>query len=257
MSSSRLVAVLQFCFTATLNAQAVVTGTVRSDSTGTPLASVDVLVEGTPLRGVSDLNGRYRIELAPGNHVLLFRRVGYRPIRQALRAASGDTVWVNPLLIPSAVELPPLEVNVEEKRPRGSGLEAFEERRKLRFGKFIDSGMLREMDNRKVGDVLARYTTVRLIRRADRVYAHSSRQVGPNHGNCWMQVIVDGMAVYKPEDQFPPRSLPPPDFSREYVVSEIEAMEVYASAAGTPAEFNSTSAACGTIVIWTRRGLKP
>ncbi len=257
MGSYRMTAALVLLGAVSLSAQTVVTGTVRSDSTGTPLVAVDVLVEGTPFRGVTDPSGRYRIELAPGSHVLLFRRVGYRPVRQALRAAPGDTVWVNPLLTPSAVELPPLEVNVDENRPRGSGLEGFDERRKQGFGDFIDSAMLREMENRKVGDVLARYTRAKLIRRGDRVYAHSSRQVGPNGGNCWMQVIVDGMPVYKPEHQWKGALGVPPDFSREYVVSEIEAMEVYASAGGTPAEFNSTSAACGTIVIWTRRGLKP
>lgn len=239
-------------------AQAVITGTVRADSSGQPLVSAEVLLQSGNRKAVTDPSGRFVFDgIQPGSYTALFRLVGYRPILQSIRVTGRDTVWVNPLLVAGAVELPPIEVNVEENRPHGSGLEAFEERRKMGFGKFIDSDMLREMDNRRVGDVLARYTNVKLIRTADRVYAHSSRQVGPNGGNCWMQVVVDGMVVYKPEYQFPPRALPPPDFSREYVVSEIEAMEVYASAAGTPAEFNSASAACGTIVIWTRRGLKP
>ena len=241
-----------------LLAQAVITGTVRADSSGQPVAGVEVLLQTGGRKAATGASGRFVFEgIQPGSYTALFRLVGYRPILQAIRVTRRDTVWVNPLLVAGAVELPPLEVNVEENRPHGSGLEAFEERRKMGFGKFIDSGMLREMDNRRVGDVLARYTNVKLIRTADRVYAHSSRQVGPNNGNCWMQVIVDGMVVYKPEYQFLPRALPPPDLSREYVVSEIEKMAVYASAAGTPAEFNSASAACGTIVIWTRRGLKP
>jgi len=241
-----------------LLAQAVITGTVRADSSGQPLVGVEVLLQSGGRKATTDGSGRFRFEgVQPGGYTALFRLIGFRPILQSIRVTAHDTVWVNTLLVAGAVELPPLEVNVDEAGPRGSGLEAFEERRRMGFGRFIDSDMLREMDNRRVSDVLARYTTVRLIRSADKVYAHSSRQVGPNGGKCWMQVIVDGMAVYKPEYQFPPRALPPPDLSREYVVSEIEKMEVYTSAAGTPAEFNSTSAACGTIVIWTRRGLKP
>jgi hypothetical protein len=186
---------------------------------------VEVLLQTGGRKAVTNSSGRFVFEgVQPGSYTALFRLVGYQPILASIRVTSKDTVWVNPLLVAGAVELPAIETVAEENRPRGSGLEAFEERRKLGFGKFIDSDVLREMDNRKVGDVLARYTNVRLIRRGDRVYAHSSRQVGPNNGNCWMQVIVDGMPVYKPEYQFPPRSLPPPDL---------------------------------TIVIWTRRGLKP
>jgi hypothetical protein len=92
---------------------------------------------------------------------------------------------------------------------------------------------------------------------------------------CATQVYVDGMRVYamQPRDMSmpgivvkqigaainaPPQhdmaGLPVPFDLRSIPVSQIAAIEYYATAAETPAEFRVGSAAmCGTLVIWTRR----
>jgi hypothetical protein len=67
-----------------------------------------------------------------------------------------------------------------------------------------------------------------------------------------MQIIVDGQPLYRAGlDKLPP------NLNSDLYVSELEAIEVYSGAASTPAEFNSAGAACGTIVMWTRREIKP
>jgi hypothetical protein len=240
----------------------VITGTVRADSSGQPVSGVEVLLQTGGRKAVTNSSGRFVFEsIQPGSYTALFRLVGFRPILQSVRVTGRDTVWVNPLLVAGAVELPPIETVAEENRPRGSGLEAFEERRKMGFGEFIDSKELRELEHLRLGEVLRRRTRVVLkgprggpanFSAGQPVYASGSRQVGPSGLPCWMQVIVDGQPLYRSGlDKVPP------DLHNEFTTSEMEAIEVYYGAGGTPSEFNSAGAACGTIVLWTRRGLKP
>ena len=61
-----------------------------------------------------------------------------------------------------------------------------------------------------------------------------------------MDVYVDGALMYSAALQtalFDLNTIGP---------DQIEAIEVYTSAANTPAEFNRTSKGCGVIAIWTR-----
>jgi len=61
-----------------------ISGTVVSASTGNPIPSAQVLVNGTNLGTVTDGNGRFRIGGLSGNTVTLeVRRIGYRPVRQS------------------------------------------------------------------------------------------------------------------------------------------------------------------------------
>ena len=57
--------------------QAVVTGKVFDNSTGETLPGVNIFVDegaGT----ITNLDGSYSIELAPGSHELIFRFVGFQ-----------------------------------------------------------------------------------------------------------------------------------------------------------------------------------
>ena len=138
-----------------VGAQGVITGVVRDDSTRRPLEGADVLVERTGWQGTTDMQGKYAINLSAGSYTLLVRRLGYRPVRLAVRITAGDTVWVNPLLVASAQRLEPVEVSGEPERGEWH-LRTFEEHRKLGFGKFMDSTYLRRWDPVSLSDLLTR-----------------------------------------------------------------------------------------------------
>ena len=234
---------------APLRAQAALRGIVRLDSTGRPLAGVEVLLEGTERTATTNDAGRFALGGLPrGWRVALFRAVGFRPVRLAVNLVEGDTVWTEATLVPaSAQELEPVVVTAEPKRPRGLGVEAFEERRRMGFGKFIDSATLRRFEHRRADDVLRGIPGVymsNLKRPIDPVYAYSSRK------GCLMQVILDGVVLYSSGNQV----RPPPDFRHDFFPSDFHAIEIYRSAAETPIEFGGAGAGCGTIVLWSRRG---
>ena len=63
------------CFMA--YAQKTVTGTVK-DATGEPMIGVSVVVDGTSIGGVTDINGNFTIQKVPNNGVLKFSYVGFK-----------------------------------------------------------------------------------------------------------------------------------------------------------------------------------
>jgi carboxypeptidase family protein len=242
-----------------LAGQAVMSGIVREDSSGRPLAGVEVLVEGTKLKTVSDNGGRYVLgDLPAGDRVALFRFVGYRGVRQRLKLIKGDTTRVDAVMVPDRVrELEAVEVTGTPAKPRGGGLESFEERRALGFGKFIDSTELRRYQALRLADVLRRQgLTVARFQdpRVSPVYprfilvAVNRHKNGPDGKACPMQIVLDGTTLYSAYRGHGYLV----DLS-EFLAGSLAAVEVYSNSAETPAEFTGAGDECGTIVIWTRR----
>jgi len=245
------------------------TGTVRQDSTGRPLAGVEVLLEGSQRQTSTDATGRYLLgQLPTGNHVVLFRSVGYRPVRIRVSLSVGDTTRADAAMVrEGAQQLDPVEVKALPSAPRGIGREAFEERRRMGFGKFIDSTELRRNEQRRVSDLLRGIAGLRMVRFRECDPPGSSR-CGPteeraasgrgagtsmiprsNQDYCWMSVVLDGAVLYRSGG-----SSPPPDFSRDFRIANFESIEVYRSSSEVPTEYGGTSAACGVILLWSRRG---
>jgi TonB-linked SusC/RagA family outer membrane protein len=90
----RLVLVLVWlCVSATVFAQGIpITGTVKDASTGEVLPGVNVVISGTTVGVITDLNGDYKIE-ADANSKLTFSFVGY--LNQDIDVAGRSTINVN------------------------------------------------------------------------------------------------------------------------------------------------------------------
>jgi len=78
---------LLFCVTAVYGQSGTVTGIV-TDTSGEPLIGVNVLVKGTSIGAITDINGRYSIQQVPAQSVLTFSYIGYIPQDQAVGGQS-------------------------------------------------------------------------------------------------------------------------------------------------------------------------
>jgi hypothetical protein len=239
-----------------LAAQAV-TGVVRVDSTGRPLPSVEVLIEDARRQTVTNDEGRYLLEAPPGIRVVLFRRVGYHPVRMRVTIGKRDTVQLDATLVRQSIqELPEVGVNVQPLPVPGSVMAAFEDRRKLGIGTFIDSTELRRFEGRRLGDVLRGRTSLRIIPFQQTVglieYRAASPTAKDDDGNpCWSSVFLDGVPIYRARSV----SMRPPDLNRDFDVASLMAIEYYRSASQVPMEFGTgRDSDCGVLVLWTRRG---
>ena len=246
-------------FTSSLTAQSVLTGTVRADSTGRPLPGVEVVIVGSQWRTLTDGSGRYWLPMLPaGRRLALFRSVGFRPVQEWVVLGSADTVWANAMLVPQTVRLDSIVVTASPDQPRGLGLEAFEERRRLGFGRFIDSATLRKNEHVPLVQMLGRLQGIEFARvpgEKGQIAAKSARR---HDGPCFMQVILDGVILYRSVAPAGVQinalsGINPPTDLQMFSVASLAAVEVYRGAAETPIEFGGSGAGCGTVVLWTRR----
>lgn len=234
-------------------AQSAIIGIVR-DSTGKILVGAEVQLDSSPTRLRTDSAGAFRLVASPGRHEVLFRMLGYRPQLWRATLAAGETLELDVALAPGNAQT--LEtVDVKALRPRGLGIEGFEERRALGLGgKFIDSLALRKADGRHLSEVLREYGVCMYVTKDPRheQYAMITSRCHPmtaaGERLCPMTVILDRVTLYRSGS-----SMPIPDFSRDFYIPNFAAIEVYTRASQMPMEFAGRMD-CGVIVLWTRRG---
>ena len=92
-------------------AQGTITGTVTDGSTGDALPGANVIVDGQPYGGASDLSGAYLIEGIPaGNYTVSASVIGYETVSMSAQVASGVATTLNFALTSQALEMSALEV---------------------------------------------------------------------------------------------------------------------------------------------------
>ncbi len=233
-------------------------GTVL-DSTRRGIADVRVMVAGTNLRSTSSSNGHFRTAVAPGLYLLEFRKIGYLPLDTPIAVTAGDADGVRVVLhIASAVsELPAVNVRASaENRPE------FEARRAIGLGRFIDRGMLDSAHASLLSDVLRRYASrVKFVRHCQGGLALASTggvaspafRDPPGDSfckmprECYVQVFLNGARIYS-------MSIPglPPRID-QFSTTSLEGIEFYRGGAEVPSQYGGTGAACGTLLLWSRR----
>ena len=75
--------------------QLQITGTI-TDETGNPMAGVNIQVEGSTLGVISDMNGKYSIEIPDRNTILIFSFIGYNQ----QKVSSGGKALLDVIMIP-------------------------------------------------------------------------------------------------------------------------------------------------------------
>jgi hypothetical protein len=210
------------------------------------------------LRAESDERGAFRLSDVPaGEHRVLVRRVGYGPLDTRLTFAPNGTVDRRIFLSPVAT----LEkVVVEEKR---RDLVDFDDNRRIGLGKFLTRDDLEKMRTEPLAAVLERFQGVKVVPgpgsrawiasrrgvkalRADGVTCPPREDRPPNDRyacECYANVWLDGVLLSRQEI---------PNIAR-FTPEQLEGVEYYAGPAETPARYSEMRAACGTVVLHTRR----
>ena len=86
--SSLLFAVLFISWLAPHNNLSTIKGTVTAADSGEPLIAVSILVKGTTIGTVTDIDGKYQLEIPKGGKTLVFSYTGFTPLEIAINGQS-------------------------------------------------------------------------------------------------------------------------------------------------------------------------
>jgi hypothetical protein len=218
---------------------AILTGTITATN-GQPLQGAQILLLGTQLGSRSDEAGAFRLGGLPGGtQSIEVRQIGYAPRRYAVDLSPQRESKLSVVLEERAVVLEAVEVAGK----KGSGIPEFDARQKRGFGTFITRDDIEKRGALRTTDLFRTIPGVQVAWNGTGYTVQMSRS---SSSYCPVQYYIDGAPF-----------LASPDDDMDMIVqpSDIQAIEVYKGGTETPAQFQgSGGAACGTIVIWTRRG---
>jgi hypothetical protein len=257
----------------TEQAQGGVFGLIRDARTGQGIEAADVRVQDTDYRALTNSNGFFAIpDVRPGLYAVTVGHLAYQDREVVVRIDGGQVYQVDVDLEVDAIPLEGITVSVVPPRLFGDMVD-LQRRMEMGFGDFL---VRRDLESR--GGTLAsalqgrlgvrmvtggnrpgeRYVVLRQARDITSIPASEqngeSLDAGPSElvqEYCFPSVWVDGHRFSTPRSGGIGHD--PVDFS-QFLTLDIEAVEVYRGAASVPGEFGGGDAACGAVVIWTRRG---
>ncbi len=240
---------------ALMQATAVLTGTVLTDSTERPIANAEIAIVSLGLTARSDSAGNFTLSKIPrGAYDVTVRALGFGVLLTRLAFANGQRIETDLLMQRVTQTAQPLErVDVKAKSLSGDSprIAEFDERMKFGIGTFLTQPTFEKADGRKLAEVLVGrlpgVRTANIGRPPVRTLVTSRGSIslrGPSV--CPVRTILDGLV----QDL---GSLGGIDSLDPSLIAAVE----YYTVAQTPAQFNfAGNAPCGTLVIWTRYKVK-
>ena len=252
--------------------QASIVGVVLRDSTERPLANAEVSLTNPKRSTRTDSTGTFAFrELKPGRHSITVRLIGYESLGTDLQLKAGETVEPEFILRPNITKLKSVDVKASPTTgPWAIKLQDFDNRRAMGIGHFLTADFFEKNDGRAPSAILlAELAGVKFIQSNGRRWFASLRGCArrcPNEplppdykkpssspesvpSACYMQVVINGLLRYSGQEQ---EAMFDVD---QLNTKDILGLELYTSAT-TPLQYKSTSrtAACGTVIIWTKGG---
>ncbi len=230
---------------------------VRDDSLARPVEGAEVHIAALAMSTVTDADGRFAFANLPnGTHLVAVRALGYSPVAREIPIDGRPVPEFTLRMQPAAPVLSEVRVSGEAD-PISVGLREFRDRERAGFGKFLTPEDLERAGDLSMTSIVASrvqgFEFIPIYRgtlaAGTGIAAKRFRTIGGGlrpAPPCFAQVFVDGMRVTSAgTEAF--------DIS-QLKTSEVMAMEFYRGASETPTQFSGPSAACGTVVIWTRAG---
>ena len=251
-------------------AQSVLKGIVLTEG-GDPIRDAQVAIGKLQLQATVGPVGEFSFTTIPsGKFSVLARAIGFEPTVREFRFSGRDTVLAEFRLKASGQRLDSLVVTGAE-RSISPAIRAFEERRAVGLGRFLTSADLRPREHSAMSDVLRMTAGLKLVRRPSdcgggfalatgrggevnwqrwMVCGGTGEPPSPNKVfpvACYLAIYFDGIRIWAPGSQEPPNL-------DDFPVVSVQAIELYRGPSELPTQYQTTGAACGAILLWSRTG---
>jgi hypothetical protein len=257
-------AIFLVCAAADASAQ-VLAGRVVDAASGAPISAAVVRLlddQGTVADSVAtDASGAFRIQPpVAGTFRVSVRAPGYaEEAGERVVLVGGTTSTVTLRASADAVRLEPLVVEVAG-RVRYLENVGFYNRQRYETGRFVDRAAIERLNPGRIADLLRGIVGTRIVQSGHHVdvlmRGGLATTMGSSPGGkqsdvlCAPEIYLDGMLISRGgplnQPQNPRRNL------NEILPADVEAIEVYASAARVPARFGGAHATCGVVLFWSR-----
>lgn len=204
---------------------------------GKPLEGANIYLVGTAVGARADARGGFRLTGLPaGTHTVEVRQISFALKRYTVDLSPTRENKLAAVLDTRANVLG--AVTVEAKA--GSSIPGFDERAKRGMGNFMTRDDIEKRQSILLTDLFRSVPGLNVAFDGSNYTVQSSRA---GNISCPMQWYLDG-AQFDNSDNSIDQFLRPDD---------IEGIEIYKSASEVPVQYQGRNAACGTILVWTKR----
>lgn len=224
-----------------------IVGHLFNAETNEPISEATLTLEPVGRTTLTNEEGRFQIQnLHPGEYTLWMEHVAYGEQSIDVDVPVDRTVKLTIPLAPEAIEVEPVEVQVERTtRPRYLENRGFYRRMERGWGNFFPPEFFEKSHVISAGQVLQRVPGVRIV---GGTLNEGRIKIRANPGCREVLLYVEGFRAGRISTV---RDI------HEYVGSgSIGAMEVYRRPGETAPEFIDSGSRCGVIVVWTKHWLE-
>jgi hypothetical protein len=211
---------------------------VVEEETGKPIPEARVVVSGAGSPVFTNPEGRAQMRNIPaGRRMMSVYRLGYRPEHTAVEF-EGDDLSGTVVLRPQATEIAGVTVTSAGRSTALLNV-GYYEREKRGHGAFLDRAAI---ESRMAIRTLDIFRQVRGFNVA--VNPKGEPYLVNTRGYCPPLLFLDGIQMYTVDGRVDPSDFVHPE--------EVDAIEAYAGLGTIPPQYNTTGAACGVVLIWTK-----
>lgn len=215
-----------------------ISGVVTAVGTGEPLLGVQVVVTGTKIWTLTNADGTFQLRnVPPGKHIVEVKHPNRAPLAFPVTLEPGQNLELAVRLETTSVPLPEFVVEGQPVAPPPK-MAGFYTRKGSGQGYFVTREDIEKRNPRVLSDMLRSVPGLRIVCDGGHCRVRSFTETRRIMGGCPIQYFLDGLPFMGDVDELTP--------------DQVEGIEIYRGSASIPPEFNTGTAMCGVIALWSR-----